>query len=410
MIEPSAQPADPPSTADTTPEPIGLDEFREFFGEGLDEALDLDSWQQGADLAGLSARLDHEVGEAIELERDAIAFVRRKVFPALERQADAPVEAGVYQAKPEMIETALRGSLFNGEVEACDGTVVEHDTLVLTVTQLGVCLVSYQGEQLTLSQRLFRRDLRIGKSGDPTDRVKALLENRMGRAAIGVEDKTDRLSELARRGIMAYAERAVLLDQSQSTWRFGHGSVAPYELVTGGGVMDGSTMPLLDASDDVLRRLVLDHKRFIFVPSTISDRWLLTIGNALRPLEYAVVEVSTSRISRVVDNGHYAGNYKEKARALAGEIGPKIVLGVYRASAAAPVQVFAAHSDHVHEAAIIALADSVLQEHRGFPMLIDIAHHVVNATLGNDIFHEAVRSAYSEQGQPYRFEPERTTR
>lgn len=37
--------------------------------------------------------------------------------------------------------------LFNGAVEACDGTSVEHGTLPVTITQIGVCLVSYQGDQ-----------------------------------------------------------------------------------------------------------------------------------------------------------------------------------------------------------------------------------------------------------------------
>jgi hypothetical protein len=41
----------------------------------------------------------------------------------------------------------------------------------------------------------------------------------------------DRFSELGRRGIMSYAERAVLLHRSQAPWRLGHGHPAPYELL-----------------------------------------------------------------------------------------------------------------------------------------------------------------------------------
>jgi len=44
-------------------------------------------------------------------------------------------------------------------VEACDGTCSVHDTLPLTITQIGVCLVSYLGEQGAWGHRLFRRDL-----------------------------------------------------------------------------------------------------------------------------------------------------------------------------------------------------------------------------------------------------------
>ena len=49
---------------------------------------------------------------------------------------------------------------------------------------------------------------------------------------------------------------------------------------------------------------------------------------------------------------------------------------LYRATRLAPAQLFYAHADHAHLAAHIALADSVLQEQRGFPLLIDLADHV----------------------------------
>ena len=403
-------PATSSSTPDDVPPVISGDEFRDQFGEDLTDTLDLGTWQQGADLAGLNRRLQAEVTDAVAQEREAVAFIRREVFPRLAKQQDAPAAAGVYQATPELIERALRNSLFNGCVEACDGTVSEHDTLVLTVTQLGVCLVSYQGEQLTLSQRLFRRDLRIGVGRDPKERVRELLERRLGRSAIGVPDPHDTLSELARRGIMGYAERAVLLEQSSTPWRLGHGSVAPYELLTGAGVMSGGAMPLLDAAAKMLRALVLDHQQFIFVPSAIADRWLMTVGDALRPLEYAIVESAERRMAAVVGSGNYGRGSDEIATKLVKDIGPNIVVGVFRAGRGAPAQAFFAHPDHVHEAAVIAMADSVLQEHRGFPMLIDIAHHVVNATMGHDTFKQTIGAAYADAGAAFRFSPERESR
>jgi hypothetical protein len=392
------------------PEVVDLDDFSSEFGVDLLETLDVGKWQQGVDLEGLNRRLAEEVSSAVAQERDAIAFIRREVFPRLRKQVDAPADAGVYQAHPQDIDQALRNSLFNGCVEACDGTVSEHDTLVLTVTQLGICLVSYQGEQLSLSQRLFRRDLRITQSDNPEGRVRDLLARRLGRSAIGVQDPHDTLSELARRGVMGYAERAVLLEQSSAPWRLGHGSVAPYELLTGGGLVKSRSMPLLDASAKMLRSLILEHERFIFVPSTIADRWLVTVGNALRPLEYAIVESGHRRMAAVVNSGHYAGHYKNFAQELVDAVGKKVVVGVFRAAHGAPTQVFFAHPDHAHEAAVIAMADSVLQEHRGFPMLIDIAHHVVNTTMGHDAFKATVSSAYVDAGAPFRFASERETR
>jgi hypothetical protein len=226
----------------------------------------------------------------------------------------------------------------------------------------------------------------------------------------GVADPHDSLSELARRGIKGYAERAVLLEQSTAPWRLGHGSVAPYELLTGAGVVANKTMPLLDATARMLRALVLEHQQFIFVPSAIADRWLMTVGDALRPLEYAVVETAERRMIAVVKDGHYAAGSHEVATELVKDIGPKIVVGVFRAGRGAPAQAFFAHPDHVHEAAMIAMADSVLQKHRGFPMLIDIAHDVVNATMGHDTFRETIRAAYTDAGAAFRFSPERESR
>ena len=75
------------------------------------------------------------------------------------------------------------GLLFNGAVECCDGTHQYHDTLALTVHQIGVCLVSYAGNQGSWSTRLFRRDLRESH-GDPVTVMTALLERRGKRAGL----------------------------------------------------------------------------------------------------------------------------------------------------------------------------------------------------------------------------------
>ena len=176
--------------------------------------------------------------------------VRSEIFPLLRQAPDAPAEAGVHQAKAADLEEVHRKVLFSGQLETCDGTTATHDTLLLTVTQIGVCLISYQGDELALSQRLYRRDLRTVGT-DPIDEARELLGRRKDRAATGVADKRDTLSELARRGIMTYAERATLLQRSDAAWRMGHGNIAPYELLTGSG-----NMALLAASLKVLRNLV----------------------------------------------------------------------------------------------------------------------------------------------------------
>lgn len=99
-----------------------------------------------------------------------------------------------------------------------------------------------------------------------------------------------------------------------------------------------------------------------------------------------------------------------EVRRFAREAGSKIAVGVFRASTMAPPQVFYAHVDYVHEAALIALADSALQEHRGFPMLIDLAHTVCSATFGGTAISELTKLAYVEAGAPYRYMTERQSR
>jgi hypothetical protein len=300
--------------------------------------------------------------------------------------------------------------LFNGGVEACDGTSVVHDTLPLTITQIGVCLVSYQGQQGSWAHRLFRRDLRA-KVKDPVEEVLAVLEQRQKREAQGLEDEKS-LSQLARRGIMAYAERAILREKSKAVWRMGHGSPAPYELLTGLWASKGER---LEIAEELIRWYV-GHKKFVFVPSAPRKRHWLMIGNALRPLEFAIVQTLKPELHNLIASPNRDSGYREGSGALPvikrlrDEVGPEIVVGVYRVWEAAPPFLFYAHVEHAEQAAHIAMADSLLQEHRGFPMLIDLADTVCAATFGVEDFRTSVHTAYADAGEPFRYLGERETR
>jgi hypothetical protein len=86
------------------------------------------------------------------------------------------------------------------------------------------------------------------------------------------------------------------------------------------------------------------------------------------------------------------------------------VVGLFRVWEAAPPYLFYAHIDRAEMAVHIAMADSMLQEHRGFPMLIDLADTVCKTTFGVDSFIPSVQTAYAEADQPFRFLGERETR
>lgn len=383
--------------------PIGGDEFAGAYGELLARTLDLSTWRPGEDLDELYERLEREVAEAVAQSDAVREEVRRVVLPQLGRRANAPCGAGLYRATTRHLELQHRGLLFAGEVEACDGTMAPHDTLALSVTALGVVLVSYSGDQGTWGHRLFRRDLRVS-SGDPVRDTLDLLDRRRRRTGVDYEDRWDTLSELGRRGIMAYAERAILLEKSTAAWRMGHGNPAPYELLTGSGSME-----LLARGLEVLARLI-DYERFVFVPSAPADRALLTIGDTLGPLEYAIIDTAQDAMRAIVEGGHYGQKYRQLAQEFVAAYGPRIVRGVFRASAVAPAYVFYAHADRAHEAALLAMADAALQEHRGFPLLIDLADAVAGHTFSAEALRGLVRTAYAGQDQPWRYLTERETR
>ncbi|MGH3085713.1 MAG: hypothetical protein ACRDSJ_00160 [Rubrobacteraceae bacterium] len=393
------------------------DEFREGFGEDLSNTLDLDTWTTGPDLSLIYGRLAEEVREALEQEKALHKMIREDIFPRLSGYPGAPNCAGVYEASIKNLEHIHRGLLFNGGVEACDGTQQTHDTLPLTIHQIGVSLVSYQGNQGTWGQRLFRRDLRVsGKN--PAQEMVELLERREHRGGLNQPDHRDTLSELARRGIMAHAERAILLHRSDATWRMGHGNPAPYELITGSGSLD-----LMIEATKIIRELVESHQKFVFVASEPRDRVLLTIGQALHPMEYAVVTTLKDMIDKTVEKGHYRMNItvdstwdgvrlgpEEWIKKFRDVVAPQVVVGVYRATRLAPAQMFYAHVDHPDIAAHIAMADSVLQEHRGFPLLIDLADNVCRGVFGGDALMGPVSTAYADADAPWRYQSERMTR
>lgn len=369
--------------------------FQEAYGEPLTRALDLRTWHPGEDLGRLYLDIEAQVQEALRRESALQSTIRDRVFPRIWQHHGAPAAAGVYQATAADIARVHRALLFNGGVEAADSAVASHETLAAAVTQIGVCLVNYQGDRGSWAHRLFRRDLRVANA-DPVREAIALIERRQRLGREG--EQRERLTELGRRGVAAYAERAVLLDAATAPWRLGDGNPVPYELLTGSGSLE-----LLEAALALLARLIGEHRRFVFVPRPLDERGLLTIGHALRPLEYAVLDDTTGRMRDIVEGGHATGRERQLKRGFVAEYGPQVLIGIYRAAADCPPRLFYAHADHVHEAALIALADSALQEHRGYPTLLDLADAVCRTTFGAGEFAESVRLAYAQAGEPYRW-------
>jgi hypothetical protein len=412
--EPEPQAAERPRGRPEPPTPTARD-FRASFGEDLRDVLDIGTWPSGRDLAQEYARIEHEVREAVVREDDVQRRVWADVVPKLFDPATSPPGGGVYRADPDVLRLVHRGLLFNGGVEACDGTVQVHDTLPLTIYQVGVSLVSYRGDQGTWQHRLFRRDLRQ-RVGDPVEDVLRVLERRASREALNHATPSDQLGALARKAVMDYAERAILLQRSPAVWRMGHGNPVSYELLTGAGILE-----LMVAATRVLRELIA-YRKFVFVASEPRERVLLTVGQALPPAHYAVVYRLDDRLRDWIHQQRFAVGVEEVLNwdgeplspaewipRFLDEVASQVVIGVYRATPAAPAQLFYAHADCAHFAAHVVLADSVLQEHRGFPLLIDLAHHVCAAVFGGSLQY-LTETAYAAAGAPWRYFSERSTR
>jgi hypothetical protein len=374
------------------------DEFLATFGEPITQTIDLSTWRPAGRLGDLYGQLQREITSAQETEMIARKAIREKVFPVISKQRTAPPAAGVYKVKVREIEAVQRGLLFTGAVEACTGITVTHDSLALSITQVGICLVSYHADRGSWVHRLYHRDLRESID-DPVKLAEDLINRRHrhnGRNQTSIDT-----SRLAKGSILAFAERASLVTMSDARWRMGRGNPAPFELLT-----VSNTPDLIRASIEMLKQLVLDHKTFVFVPPSLGERGLMTIGDALKPLEYAIVSTMTDQLSSIVHSGHYSTDVYKSLTAFVNEVGPKIVVGCYRASEIGPARLFYAHVDQAHEAAQIAMADSRLQAHRGFPVLLDLASELCRTSFGQGDFVSTLQDAYTSAGQPYGFHQE----
>lgn len=396
-------------------EPLTADDFREGFGEDLRQILDMSTWRLGSDLAQEYPRIEREVREAIAQEDEYHRCIRSEVFPKLIDPASAQ-GCGVFAANMDILRLIHQGLLFNGGVEACDGTVQVHSTLPLTIYQVGVSLVSYAGDQGTWQQRLFRRDLRQRGPVD-LNQVLELLRRRDQRAALNHGTPSDQLGELARKAVMAYAERAILLRQSRAVWRMGHGNPITYELLTGADILE-----LMVAATSMMRELIEGYRKFVFVASEPRELLALTIGQALPPLHYALIGTLAERLEGWFQQRRFtiesSGDLFWDSEPLSPpewiprfieRVASQVMVGLYRASVLAPAQLFYAHVNYAHFAAHIVLADSMFQEERGFPLLIDLAHHVCDSVFGGSL-HHLTETTYAAAGAPWRYFSERTTR
>jgi hypothetical protein len=375
------------------------EDYQSAYDESLAETLDLVSWELGLDPAHILKRFKAQIGQAVDQEDALRNFIRQEFFRRLKVPQDAPASAGVYRASPERLAIIHESLLFPGRVEAVNSVAVSHDSLPIAITQIGVALVSYGGNTGVFSQRLFRKEL--STQTDARKVVREIFEKRMARAV----EEEDTLSKLASRNIRAHAELALLLDRSKAEWRMGYGNPCSRELLSGSGYSS-----LLSRSIELLERLVRDQQKFIFVPNSLEDRAFLTFGNALYGGEYAIIDTLVDSSAYLVERWNYDPKDQQRALRFVHEYCPHILRGIFRATDHSPPYLFYAHREHVHIAAHVAMADSILRTERGFPMLLDVADVACRGAFGTEGFLGMVNDAYAQAGAKSHYATERKRR
>jgi hypothetical protein len=379
-------------------------------------ALNIDTWMSGLDMATLEARMEQEIELAIRNEEQMIPILRSRLERDLRSMPGLPRGAGLYSVTPRMIREACETVLFNGLVEACDGSRLLIDTLPITILNIGIAMITYaeKGNGSTFGQRLYRHEITQRSRNHEKD-LEDFLARRQRRDVAGYEgEDVISSSDMMARALMGYAERALLAYKSSRPWRMGHGRPFAYEVFTGAG---HPQIPIQGAA--VLTELYGVHKKAVFVPSDLADRGAKTIAAALRPGEYAILLDCRHQIDRYLaigTEGAYnrsGGPYRKARQALEKlkeEVARDVVLGAYKATALSPGHIFYAHVDHAHEAALIAIADSAIQENRGFPNLIDLADTMCRAVFDNASVSANVNAVLARANAPFTFLNERSSR
>jgi hypothetical protein len=370
-------------------------EIERALGQTVQAALDLRGWEENGGLENLLTRVHDYVTSSVREEGRLRGEIRRHVLSALADFPDAPEWAGVYTVTERHLRDAYRNLLLRGGVTAVQGACTGHEGLAATLVCIGVSLVRYDGELNSWRTTFLRHDYGL-PGGNTLDELRALLNRRARR------DGRDTVTYLLRRGFMAAAERKALLERTTSRWRLGHGPPAPLELLTGSGCM-----ALIDEVLPVLERLLLQETRWVFIPSSVSNRALLTLANALDAGQLAIFQKGKPSLDALVETGTYEAGYKRRVEAFAARAGEAFVIGGFRASRFAPAQLFIAHTERALEAGVIAMADAALQPHRGFPLLLDLAALNAKVGLGVEVFQGVVESAYARAGASGLFAPER---
>ncbi len=285
-----------------------------------------------------------------------------------------------------------RDTLYSGKVVAADGTLNRFPLLTGLRCRIGVITTSYKND--SIERVLFVSEREFAESSTKTPRE---FFDSIGRSS--------GISNLFLAGIMSYKERQIILQRPEE-WKFIHGTLVPLELRVP-RVGHGAFEACLE-----LAKKLIDHKKCVGVISGSSDADFVGSGIVLNSGEYMFLDYVSNRISEEINEA--VGNEEERKTLteLSNDYLSKIKVGVFRIGP--KPYLFEAHEEYFDEAASLIIRDSMNQDFRGFPLLIDYADSMCKAMLGSNDFtgiieHKMARIAgYSGYG--YEISERRTRR
>lgn len=365
-------------------------------GGQIEDALDLSTWHGPDQMQTDAARLGARFAEALAEETADHRTLRDKLLPALGEIKDVVRArgAGVYAATPRQLARVQQSLLANGAA-ATGATSAALEVPRLGVAQVGVCLLRYDGRPgATIGTRFYRRDVPL--PSDPMEQAYRLLDRQSGRQLEEETQPEGGIAELARRGVQAFAERAILLHDADTPWRIGSGPFAPYELLTGSGRPE-----VLRRGLAMLRAFVDTCPHFAFAATPGRERVMEVLGGGLRPGEFALVQNDHARCDRIVEQGNLRGGDRALAQAFVAEVAPRITQGVCRVSRFAPPQVFWAHEDHARSAALILMAEAARRAYTNRPLLPDLARANAKSAFATEGIEASLITARARQSRPF---------
>lgn len=310
------------------------------------------------------------------------------------KNSDVFKKLTVRDVKPnlERAEKLLTG----GAVVGVDATMAKYHLLSGVRCQIGVVAVNYQGDQIKHSFFISQANLR--------DEAEDVLERIVQRAEID-----DNLSDMHLRGLMMYREReAGLNSKFDGKLIMYHGPLLPFELMSGLG-----RLRALDVTLDILKKIVSSKRTFSIISSSSFKDYTyfglaIKNGQYLTSPDYNMEHHLTQTSDFLAWSNKWREEEKKKVEDFIKDYASQINIGVIRTSERP--YVFHAHRDIFDTAAAVIARDSMFQNEKGFPLLIDYADNLCSEYFSASQFNHMVDWELAKSGNYLRESGERRMR